>query len=168
MHLRTKMIITLVVLTIAMCSTYTALAIRSTNRQMAADSYVSSIGQYLQDGVKTSGPVVEMGNDLGPQWRLLTDAEYRKLADSMSRDDRVEGRVARNSADTGRSGVTSLRSTRLVLSDSWGRQILIAGRKDIGKSAEFVVWSKGRDGVFGTSDDISSPLGADIPDGLVR
>ena len=43
--------------------------------------------------------------------------------------------------------------------DFWGRPLQIAVRKSSGGRLEFRVWSKGRDGVSGTTDDLVSPWG---------
>jgi hypothetical protein len=43
--------------------------------------------------------------------------------------------------------------------DDWGRPLQIGVRKSPGGGPEFRVWSKGRDGESGTSDDLVSPWG---------
>jgi len=93
----------------------------------------------------------ELSESLGEEWSLLDAYEYRRLAVVKGLD---RGRVGRKYPG------------KIV--DEWGRPLMIAGRKLEGQEAEFLVWSKGADGISGTKDDVVSRYGMAVPQGLVE
>ena len=124
-------------------------------------SYIASVGSFVYSF--STDEVCEITNNLGEEWRLLSESEYTKLAHSMSRSDYIDRSNRSNlSYEPGE-----------ILLDHWNHHILIAGRKvrDIlivgrkvpGEKPEFIVWSKGPDGISGTDDDIIFPYGSFPP-----
>ena len=82
--------------------------------------------------------------DVGPEWAVLNESEGNKiiLAASKIRPPDCAGV---------KSGGPYL--------DYWGRPLQIGARRSPDGKLEFRVWSKGRDGESGTSDDLISPFG---------
>lgn len=84
------------------------------------------------------------------KWEVLEDAEYDRTISVLSR---------RVSLDAGRN----LWTTDGVLIDSWKNRLLIAIRRSEKGDLECIVWSKGMDGLSGTSDDVIVPHGVQPP-----
>lgn len=74
---------------------------------------------------------------------LLKECEYMKLAQILGRDYFFD--LDENSCVPDK-----------ILSDAWNRRLLIAGRRILGKNPEWIIWSKGPDGIRGTNDDLVS------------
>ena len=150
-----KLVITIVGVSAATCFLCAAFNVWGTSKHATTGSCLSSVWTCLESSSKDSQAVTEISENLGPQWRFLTDSEYDKLAHGISRDGRFDNPEV--ASDPGSA-----------LLDSWGRRILIAGRRGLGSGAEFSVWSKGPDGVFGSDGDISCPSDAAAPEGLTN
>ena len=118
-------------------------------------------------------------------WRQMEDAGYEScihsVMDHLHRDlvnDRIEPKgYALTLPLDGRWKVLTVTESKAMLSqtrgsdcggtsditkDLWGRDSNVALRRTT-ERIEVVVWSNGRDGVSGTSDDIVAPHGHDIP-----
>lgn len=132
---------------------YAVLHVRNEMKRMAAGSYIASVGGFLQDGITENQMVIEISENLNKEWRFLNESEYTKICEAMSKSYAVD-----------RGGLSYKPDE--ILFDHWGKHILIAGRKRYGKECEFIVWSRGPDGIFGTGDDIASPRGSLPPEEL--
>ncbi len=111
-------------------------------KEMTAYSYVSSVSSSLNKA--KAQEVNEIAFDLKNEWRELTESEYKKVAQAMSRYWSID-----------RGGLSH--EPNEILFDHWGHRIVIAGHKLSGGKPEFIVWSKGQDGILGTEDDLASP-----------
>lgn len=148
-----KTLIVLVCLIGAVTFIHYALRIHNTAKQLATVSYVSSVHAFLQVKATKTNVVIEIGENLTEEWRFLNEQEYIKLAKAMSKLHSIDrGRLSHEPSE--------------ILFDHWNRHILIAGRKRHGWKPEYIVWSKGRDRILGTQDDISSPWCSVVPAGL--
>jgi hypothetical protein len=94
-----------------------------------------------------------VGADLTTSWHVPAGAEYGSIMTSISKS---------SSGDNARRDA---RSKWIV--DPWGKPFLIAMRKSEAGEFEYIVWSRGADGVSGTSDDVIFPRGRELPQGLV-
>jgi len=103
-------------------------------------SYESMRGFIGRENIKE---IREVTTNLGENWHLLTEAEYIKLAKAMGRDYFLD--LDENS-----------RVPDKILVDVWNRRLLIVGRKLFESKPEWIIWSKGADGVAGTKDDLVS------------
>jgi len=117
-------------------------------KKSATYSYIASVGSFLDERMKPlRGQIVD---SLGEEWRLLTDTEYKYVAMVMGKSSKIDRGKLSHSPDK-------------ILYDHWGRHILIAARKTKWSRAEYIVLSKGKDGIAGTQDDTVSPRDAVFP-----
>jgi len=91
-----------------------------------------------------------MLNISATNWQILGDVEYDRTVTEVSR---------KGSIDVGRNGWKS----GGVLVDSWGNRLQIAVRKSDQGKLEYIVWSKGADGISKTSDDVVVPHSIMLP-----
>lgn len=124
-------------------------------RKIACGSQLSSIGAFLEDNEQNE-KIRSITTGFSKQWRLLNESEYAKLISTL----RERGR----SIDLG--GMHP--DPNNVLLDHWGRRIVIAGRKAENGKPEFILWSKGPDGVLGSENDLSCPWGVPFPIELIE
>jgi hypothetical protein len=117
-------------------------------KNMATGSLVCSVAAAIEE--LDYEQKTEFSGSLGEEWSLLDADEYRRLAAVKGLD---------------RWRVGSKHPEEIV--DEWGTPVMIAGRKREGREAEFLVWSKGADGISGTKDDVVCPYGAAIPRELI-
>lgn len=111
-------------------------------KETAAYSAVASIRVSLQSDKVSSEPNVQaIFESADDQWYVLTTKEY----------DAITSVILKN------YGVDGPRSKGHPV-DYWGNRLIIGIRRKLDNQLEFFVTSKGKDGVFGTSDDIVSPL----------
>jgi hypothetical protein len=87
---------------------------------------------------------------LGTNWSVLSSAEYDKCVARL---------LERGILDTGRRRPTG----REKLCDPWGSRFAIAIRRDREGRLDCIVWSLGKDGISGTSDDVICPINAQLP-----
>ena len=86
---------------------------------------------------------------VGAGWRALGDDQSDRLVSEASRAGSLDCRE---------------RASNGLPVDPWGRHFRVAVRREQGdKSLRFMVWSPGRDGRDGTSDDLISPPGVEVP-----
>ncbi|MHC4744362.1 MAG: hypothetical protein ACYS8Z_20810 [Planctomycetota bacterium] len=130
------------------CITLAFRWINNTLRPFQTWGFVGSTNTFLCASERPE--VVLIRQALDENWRPLTEEEYAHLAKAAS-----ETRVI------DRNGLSDERDK--VMLDGWDRRVLIWGRIADRNEPEFIVISKGRDGLLGTSDDIGSPAGAIPP-----
>lgn len=140
-----KWLVVLMCLSVMVYIVYHGWRLRSKTIRVENISHYDSIrGFLLNENVKE---IREITSNLGNDWRLLTESEYINLSKAMGRDYFFD--LDENN-----------RVPDKILIDVWGQRLLIAGRKLDGKKPEWIIWSKGPDGVSGTEDDLVS--GGDI------
>jgi hypothetical protein len=111
-----------------------------TLKEKAVLSCVSSVHQGIQNLDLTEKDL----HDLTSEWRFLGEAQSARIIAAASK-------IHRFDCSNGRSNGPF---------DFWGKPLQVAVRKKPDEQLEFRVWSKGRDGISGTSDDLVSPYGA--------
>jgi len=137
-----EIFITFACLIVGVSIIYVFIHFNNERKKIKTGSYVASVNASLH--YQETSEAREIAGNLSKEWRFLNKQEYTKLAKAMS---------GTYSCDRGGLSYEPDR----ILFDHWGRHILIAGRKLPDKNPEFMVWSKGPDGIFRTEDDISSP-----------
>jgi hypothetical protein len=89
---------------------------------------------------------------LSEEWRIFSAGQYDDVIEALRK--------------TGRLDVDASKWTQNgTFVDPWGRPYLIAGRKKE-DGREFMVWSKGPDGISATEDDIVRPYKSVVPESL--
>lgn len=117
---------------------------------MAISSYVASVNSFLQKQLNDSEKYALLGDTPPDTWRVIDTSSCNELANKLS---------ASRRADRGRlSG-----EPEKIFLDAWDRYIMIGVRYTDENKFEFIVWSKGRDGLSGTDDDIVYPYRAEPP-----
>jgi hypothetical protein len=111
----------------------------------AQDEAMRSCIASVHQGIASLDSPLPKIADLGSQWKILNDAEREQL---------VSAAWKVHSFDCSRTG------SREFLRDNWGHPIEVGVRQINSEGQlEFRVWSKGRDGLSGTADDLVSPYG---------
>jgi hypothetical protein len=140
-----------VVCVIFICST-AVIYKRSTQLADEAATYsaVASIHASLQSDEVSSEPnvqaIFERADD---QWYVLTTNEYDAITSDILKNYGVDG--------------PSIKGHPV---DYWGNRLIIGIRRKPDNQLEFFVTSRGKDGVFGTSDDVVSPHGFKPPESI--
>jgi hypothetical protein len=131
-----------IVIAIFVCSTAVFYKCNQHAKEISTYSAVASIHASLQSDEVSSEPnvqaIFERAND---QWYVLSTKEYDAITSDILKHYGVDGP-----------------SPKGYPVDYWGNHLIIGIRREPDNQLEFFVTSKGKDGVFGTSDDIVSPL----------
>ena len=151
-HIKTISLVLAIIVTGRL--TFYSMQLHKASRRAATASYVASVGAFIERELH-SDLIREITTAMGNKWRFLNRQEYDMLARTMSKS---------RSLDRGKRSHEPER----ILLDHWGNHILIAGRTSDKGTVEFLVWSKGPDGDFGTEDDIASPWGRTPPEELTQ
>lgn len=114
---------------------------------MSCFSYVSSLHSFLVHNATSKWLDV---NSVDANWRLFDADEYRELSIRAFES---------GSLDIG----WAVHEDKSILFDRWGNQVAIYVKKDSDNTLNYIVISKGKDGLMNTKDDISSPRKSQIP-----
>ncbi|MDQ3687904.1 MAG: type II secretion system protein GspG [Acidobacteriota bacterium] len=124
-------------------ATLFGLAVTMSAWRSATDNAMASCVASVHAGIlKLSLPEMNL-NNVGPEWRVLSEAESERLMVAAAKVHALD----------------CLRGNRNApLQDEWGNSFQMSVRSSAsGRKPEFRIWSKGRDAVAGTPDDIVSP-----------
>jgi len=107
-------------------------------------SHVASVCAFLQENPHNP-EVRKIVDALNSKWRILDESECAYLAKAMNKLMCID------------LAVLDINNADAPILDRWRRRVLIAARKVDGAKFDFIVWSRGPDGISGTYDDIVSP-----------
>jgi hypothetical protein len=140
------LVVVVVILIIGIC--LIVFVVKPIANNSATGSFLASAYQSIWDYCKENPEKVD-SSSVSVNWKIVSEEDYQYLMDHVFDPYMLDkGRMER--------------SKETVLLDIWKNRIGIAYRKS-DESLEFILWSKGRDGIEGTEDDITSPYEAEVP-----